>query len=85
MRTVSSIDWFHRPTWIPMWYTELPNTMPSGSKPVSRTSMNSLTERSDEKHLPEAASARRAPADWGIWASASVMVVPPDRGVGGRD
>src|SRR3984885_8708898 len=47
---------------------ELPRTRPSGRNPTSRTSRNSLTDRSDvkiEPGLPGRSSARRRIASWG--------------------
>src|SRR5215469_4594334 len=62
---------------------ELPRTRPSGRKPTSRTSRNSLTERSDVKidpALPGCSSASRRIASAGIpetLASADCVITAP--------
>ena len=44
--TLSSWLWFHRWIWMPTWYIDVPITRPTGVKPHSLTSANSLTDRS---------------------------------------
>src|SRR5215470_17976877 len=53
---------------------ELPSTSPSGRNPASRTSRNSLTDRSEVKiapGFPGCSSARRRMASWGTPAASS--------------
>src|SRR5215468_7090437 len=57
---------------------ELPSTRPSGRNPASRTSRNSLTDRSEVKMapgLPGFSSARRATASCGTPAALSSVEV----------
>src|SRR5260370_13233722 len=57
---------------------ELPSTSPSGRNPASRTSRNSLTDRSEvkmEPGLPGFSSARRASASCGTPAALSSVEV----------
>src|SRR6185312_11510240 len=57
---------------------ELPSTSPSGRNPASRTSRNSLTDRSEVKMapgLPGVSSAKRASASWGTPAALSSVEV----------
>src|SRR5579862_5239880 len=57
---------------------ELPRTRPSGRNPTSRTSRNSLTDRSEvkiEPALPGCSSARRAMASRGTPAASSSVAM----------
>src|SRR6476469_147387 len=68
---------------------ELPRTSPSGRNPASRTSRNSLTDRSlvnRDPGEPGRSSARRAIASAGTpWATGSVILLQPhDRERAGR-
>src|SRR5580692_1612588 len=59
---------------------ELPSTRPSGRNPTSRTSRNSLTDRSEvkiEPALPGSSSARRRMASCGTPAASSSVAMFP--------
>ncbi len=82
--TLSSWLWFHRWTWIPTWYIEVPITRPTGVNPHSLTRANSLTERSlVNRALPSGrlVDARRVMAAGGSgagvgWSVMSDLLVP---------
>ena len=82
LSVVSSTDCFQPAYCRPRWYIDVPITRPRGTKPLSRTRMNSSTLRSEVKHLPWAVSARRPAPSWGTHCAdgASVTVTPPTIG-----